>query len=151
MGYHTTFEGRFDVEPALTPEDQAFLLKLSNTRRMARNVGPEYGVEGEFYVDGEAAGDEDVDDPTVIDDDCPPRTQPSLWCHWAPAVGGTTIRWNGREKFYEYVAWIEYLVDTILQPRGYTLNGTVRFQGEDPDDTGVIELEDNLVRAWRFE
>ena len=87
----------------------------------------------------------------IIDDDRPPSTQPSLWCHWAPNADGTALHWNGREKFYEYVAWIEYLVDAFLQPRGYTLNGTVRLQGEDREDTGAIEIEDNLVAAWSFE
>ena len=36
-----------------------------------------------------------------------------------------TIEWNQREKFYGSFKWIEYIVERILEPRGYTLNGAV--------------------------
>ena len=134
MGYQTTFSGHFDIAPALTPEDREFLLKLSNSRRMARKVGPEFGMEGEFYVADEGIEERDFENPNIIDEDRPPSTQPSLWCHWAPNASGTALQWNGREKFYEYVAWIEYLVEAILEPRGFTLNGTCLLYTSDAAD-----------------
>ncbi len=38
--------------------------------------------------------------------------------------------WNGAEKFYNYVEWLQYLIDKILAPRGYTLNGECQWFGE---------------------
>lgn len=42
------------------------------------------------------------------------------------------------EKFYGFVQWLEYLLDEILQPVGYSLSGVVTWEGEDPSDTGTI-------------
>lgn len=53
MGYSTTFTGEFNLNKKLDKETHLFLTKLARTRRMKRNVGPEFGVEGEFYVEGE--------------------------------------------------------------------------------------------------
>jgi hypothetical protein len=52
MGYTTDFKGSFKLDKSLTGEDRVYLNKFSETRRMARNVNPKYGIEGEFYVDG---------------------------------------------------------------------------------------------------
>ncbi len=61
MGYTTDFEGSFNITPVLSQKDNEFLTKFSETRRMARNVGPEYGIEGEFYVDGTGWAGQDSD------------------------------------------------------------------------------------------
>jgi hypothetical protein len=53
--------------------------------------------------------------------------------------------WDGNEKFYHYAEWLEYLIGHFLAPWGYTLNGTVKWVGEDPADSGVIEVENNRV------
>lgn len=145
MGYTTDFSGSFKVTPTLSTQNHEFLTKLSQTRRMARKVDAKYGVEGEFYVEGEGYRGQD-DDDTVIDFNRPPRTQPSLWCQWIPTEDGTEIVWDEGEKFYEYVAWIEYLIRVILAPRGYKLNGTVYWYGEDRGDNGIIEINDNVVK-----
>jgi hypothetical protein len=145
MGYTTDFFGHFDVTPTLKEKDRDFLFKLSNTRRMARKVGPEYGVEGEFYVDG--GGDYGQNsDSTIIDYNQPPSTQPGLWCQWVPSEDGTKIEWDGGEKFYDYVEWIAYLIDKILSPRGYVLDGEVEWQGEDSVDFGKIVIKNNIIR-----
>jgi hypothetical protein len=39
----------------------------------------------------------------------------------------------------------QYLIGHFLAPWGYTLNGTVKWVGEDPADSGVIEVENNRV------
>lgn len=148
MGYTTDFEGRFKLNRKLKKKDQDFLTKFAETRRMARNVGPEFGVEGEFYVDGKGFAGQDSDE-TIVDYNRPPRTQPGLWCQWVPSEDGQFIQWDGSEKFYNYVEWLKYLIDKILAPRGYKLNGVVGWQGEDRGDIGKIEVVDNVVRTLR--
>lgn len=148
MGYTTDFDGSFTVTPTLTEDDRVFLEKFSRTRRMARNVGPEYGVDGEFYVFGKGWAGQDSDE-TIIDYNRPPRTQPGLWCQWVPTEDGNEIEWDGGEKFYDYVEWLEYLIEKILAPRGYTLNGTVFWQGEEDSDRGKIVATNNVVKTKR--
>jgi hypothetical protein len=148
MGYTTDFEGEFNITPALSNKDRVFLKKLSETRRMGRKgLGKEYGVEGEFFVDGSEGewGHGQGKDANIIDYNCPPKTQPGLWCQWAPNDTGTALEWNGAEKFYEYTAWLKYLIDNILKPRGYTVSGEVTWQGEDAGDFGVLIAKKNKV------
>ena len=144
MGYTTDFEGSFNITPVLSQKDNEFLTKFSETRRMARNVGPEYGIEGEFYVDGTGWAGQDSD-KNVINYNRPPSTQPGLWCQWIPTDDGSELVWDGGEKFYNYVEWLDYLIDKILAPRGYTLNGECQWFGEERDDVGVIIVKNNKV------
>ena len=119
MGYSTYFDGQFDLDKPLDDETYELLRKLNYTRRMARNIEG-YGVEGEFFVDGE---DEDEDTPfsghgqketeDIIDYNRPPSTQPGLWCQWVPTEDKLHIEWDGGEKFYEYIGWIEYIIEKI--------------------------------------
>jgi len=133
MGYTTDFEGGFNITPVLSQKDNEFLTKFSETRRMARSVGPEYGIEGEFYVDGDGDRDWSWSDPktNVINYNRPPITQPGLWCQWIPTDDGSE--------------WLQYLIDKILAPRGYTLNGECQWFGENRDDVGVIIVKNNKV------
>lgn len=146
MGYSTDFFGSFQVNKPLDMETLAFLQKFNETRRMARNVPKEYGVEGEFYVDGGGSFGQDRD-ATVIDGNRPPSTQPGLWCQWRPTDDGLSLEWDGNEKFYNYVEWLQYLVDKVFTPRGYTLSGEVEFQGEERGDTGKIVMDGNKVKV----
>jgi len=145
MGYTTDFWGEFVLDKPLTDKDYRFLIKLSQTRRMARNIEG-YGVEGEFYVDGEGDYGQANED-NIVNYNKPPSTQPSLWLHWTPGEDGKSIVWDGGKKFYEYLEWLKYLVKSILEPRGYVLNGKVHYQGEDPDDFGYIVTENNVVKV----
>jgi len=72
--------------------------------------------------------------------------QPGLWCQWVPNEAGTAIVWDEGEKFYEYTAWIEYLIAHFLGPWGYRLDGEVYWQGEENDDRGLIAIVDNEVK-----
>jgi hypothetical protein len=72
--------------------------------------------------------------------------QPGLWCQWVPNNDGTAIVWDEGEKFYEYVAWIEYIVEHFISRWGYVLNGEVNWTGEDSDDRGIIKITDNEVK-----
>lgn len=145
MGYTTEFSGVFLFDKKLDEDTHKFLEKLAYTRRMKRNVDENiYGVEGEFYVDGKGfAGQEHEDN--IVDYNNPPGEQPSLWLQWIPTEDGCGLMWDGGEKFYAYVPWLKYLIKKIFKPRGYVLNGDVKWRGEDFDDIGTICVKDNKV------
>jgi len=156
MGYTTDFTGRFDLDRELDSKTFNFLTKLAETRRMRRSLSelPEtgfekygfdnWGTEGEFFVDAEGFAGQDRDS-SVLDYNSPPTTQPGLWCQWLPTNDRKSIEWNGGEKFYHYKAWLEYIICNVLEPRGYILNGTVDWHGEDPSDSGQLKVKDNVL------
>lgn len=144
MGYTTDFTGKFKFNKKLDKDTYDLLVYLSTTRRMARNVDSKYGIEGEFYIGSTDDYGQGHDD-NIIDHNRPPKSQPSLWLQWTPSSSGKFLEWDGNEKFYNYVEWLEYLLEKILVPRGYILNGSVKFQGEDYEDCGTIDIENNVV------
>ncbi len=165
--------GKIDVGPGrgvsfwrmfgLTPEHAAYLKQFNSTRRMRRDpakarllsdplriaVGLPVGEEGEYFVGGEGYGGQDRD-ASILDYNWPPGTQPGLWCGWQPNEAGTAIVWDGGEKFYDYVEWLEYLIERFLEPWGYVLNGRMDWQGEEDDDRGVILVRENQVEPRRL-
>lgn len=70
---------------------------------------------------------------------------PGIWCQWI-INSNKKLEWNGAEKFYNYVEWMEYLIKNIFAPSGYKLYGRIRFQGERFLDIGIIYVKDNVVR-----
>ena len=147
MGYTTEFFGEFKLNKKLDDETYKLLKGLSTTRRMKRRVDPRFGVEGEFCIEPLPMDDKGrEDEATVIDYNVPPADQPGLWCDWAPTEDRKHIAWNGQEKFYYYVEWMEYLIKKILAPRGYIVSGKVDYQGENEDDHGSVEIKDNKVK-----
>jgi hypothetical protein len=95
---------------------------------------------------------------TRHEDDDDPASVVGLYCQWIPSDDGAIIEWDGGEKFYNYVEWIEYLVHNILDPKGpfwtepalsqrYVLSGEVTWQGEGWDDKGMIRIVDNDVKV----
>jgi hypothetical protein len=151
MGYTTEFQGEFKLNKKLDDTMKDFLTMFSETRRMKWDLGPEYGVEGEFYVghherfSGCYAGQVERNTPHLLEYNNPPYTQPSLWCQWIPSDCGSSIVWYGGEKFYHYYEWIVYIVDNFLAPNGYILNGEVYYQGEIYGDFGSIKIDNNHV------
>lgn len=146
MGYTTDFSGSFQLDKPLDADTKALLVGLSTTRRMKRQgLDAMYGVDGEFYFNPNSDSSGQERDASIVDYNTPPSTQPGLWCQWTPSEDGTEIVWDGGEKFYYYTEWITYLIDAILKPRGYVLNGEVEWQGEDPNDFGKIVVLDNTV------
>lgn len=71
--------------------------------------------------------------------------QPGLWCQWRPGDEGKEIVWDGGEKFYEYTEWALYLRDHFLVPWGYTLNGTIDWEGEESGDRGRLTFASNVL------
>ena len=160
MGYSTEFQGVFNLDKPLTKEHAEYLRAFNYTRRMKRDskklraiddpkrkaVGLLVGREGEFFVGSEADGNfGQSNDPSVVDHNYPPTTQPGLWCQWEPTEENDGIQWDGGEKFYEYTDWLKYIVKNFLKPWGYVLNGTVRWKGEEFDDIGKLVVKDNVV------
>jgi hypothetical protein len=73
-----------------------------------------------------------------------PCTQPGLWCQWDVLDDMRTLKWNEVEKFYDYTEWLEYIIRSILAPRGYTLNGSVIWT-DDYGSAGVISVLNNQI------
>ena len=145
MGYTTEFQGFLRFDKPLDDKTYHLLYGLATTRRMARNIEG-FGVEGEFYIDGSGYKGTDKED-NIINYSRPPATQPGLWCQWIPTQDRTRLKWDGEEKFYHFVEWLEYLIEKVIAPAGYSLNGEVTWEGEEEGDTGIIKVEDNQVIA----
>lgn len=149
MGYETTFYGDLEIFPALTPLDRDYLKNFHLTRHYKRDVSSDYGVEGEFYVEGP---DERKGSNWLIDEipgayNEPPSTQPSLWCGWYPSDDGARlICESGKTKCPK--EWLDWLIDKFFLPRGYIVEGTVSFQGEEYPDQGIIEVKDGEVNMY---
>ena len=148
MGYTTCFEGRFNIDKPLNDELYNFLIKFNETRRMARDLPEEYGIEGEFFVDGAGFCGQERES-NIIDYNEHPKTQPSLWCNWKPSEDKQGIEWDEGEKFYDYIEWLEYLIKNFLAPKEYILNGMVKWYGEGIDDFGIIEIKNNIVHTHK--
>jgi hypothetical protein len=164
MGYTTEFDGSFKLDKPLKAEHAQYLAAFNNTRRMKRNpvaaetlpdpvrkaVDLPLGPDAAYFVGGAGFAGQDPD-ASIVDYNLPPAGQPGLWCKWAPNKSGTAIEWDGAEKFYDYVEWLEYLVANFLKPWGYVLNGEVTWQGEESDDRGKIVAKANQIstRAGR--
>jgi hypothetical protein len=160
LGYTTDFGGKFKLDKPLSVAHLNYLKAFADMRHMKRRtrllemtadpkrlaVGLSLGVEGEFFVGSEARyGEDNTSD--VINHNEPPATQPGLWCQWVPTEDGTGIEWDGSEKFYEYIKWLEYLIENFLKPWGYKVNGLVEWFGEERSDTGEITVKDNVVTS----
>jgi len=160
MGYHTEFWGSLDITPNLEPEQVRYLQAFNHSRRMKRDpevlaakvlnadplVGGSFGIDGEFYVGGAEDGNMGQDrDDSILDYNEPPRTQPGLWCQWTVTDDGTTLEWDGGEKFYDYIEWLAYLIENFFVPWGRKLNGTIDWDGEESDDRGKIVVNDNHI------
>ena len=55
------------------------------------------------------------------------------------------MEWDGGEKFYNYVEWLEYLIQHFFDKWGVKLNGEITWEGEDSGDMGKIVVVDNVV------
>lgn len=165
MGYTTEFEGAFEFSTPVAPEHMTYLQTFSEVRHMKRDsakaeqlpdpvrvaAGLTIGQYGEYFVGGGGYAGQD-EDRSVLDGNWEPPSQPGLWCGWTvnEFYGDYLLEWNGREKFYSYVDWLEYIIRHFLVPWGYTINGEVRWRGEEFDDVGRITVKDNVVEAERM-
>lgn len=166
MGYTTDFDGQFDLNKPLASQHKAYLEAFASTRRMKRDAyitegrpdpvrlaaGLPVGLDGGYFVGegghaGQGEHNADYETIGILSYNYPPNGQPGLWNQWVPNDDGTAIQWDGGEKFYNYIEWIEYLIEHFLKPWGYVLNGEVEWFGEDSNDRGLICIEDNVVKT----
>jgi hypothetical protein len=68
------------------------------------------------------------------------------YCQWVLTKDRGGLRWDGNEKFYDYVEWLEAIIANVLKPAGIGLTGTVGYQGEEIGDSGVLIAEGDTVR-----
>lgn len=162
------YTGIFLFDKILDEQTIDLLNGLHNTDRVKRstkklasflNISIEdtinlYGEEGELYYNLH-----NDDKQTITDYNNPPGTQPS-----------TTLLWNynkeenGIECKQEYenwpinnyeIEWLQYIIDMILQPNNYFLNGKVHCEYCDyncsiDDNTGLnenvyITINNNII------
>jgi hypothetical protein len=111
MGYTTDFIGHIDIEPALNHDENEYLSAFSESRRYDRVDGP-YAVPGDPVAENQTGrGDIDIDRYNRA-----APGQPELWCQWEPCWTGCCLSDHGREKFYQPVRWLVYLIDHFLRP-----------------------------------
>ncbi len=153
MGYSTDFYGFWTITPALSLAQTDYLQKFARTRRVKRDtdaikterrlaaIGLDLGVDAEYFVDVED------EDQSIIDLNLPPGSQPSLYCQWRVNDRGDRLEHTGGEKFDGYVEWLDYLVEHFFSPWGVKIDGSVRYEGDVPIDTGIIEIIDNRIEV----
>jgi hypothetical protein len=139
------FKGKFGlplIKTNLLPASETSVTDLVDNGNgefvpVDRTAAEIYGVQGEFFI-----GDENT---AVIDHNRPPTTQPGLWCQWTLDEDGTSLQWDGGEKFYSYVEWLQYMITNFFSPWGIMLNGEVEWSGEESSDLGKIIVVNNVV------
>jgi len=85
----------------------------------------------------------------IIDWNMPAGSCPSLYCPWTPSKDGMEIIPDGSDKPYEYTKWLFFICRNFLEPKKHILNGIVKWQGEEPDDFGQIEIINNEIRIYQ--
>ena len=154
MGYTTDFEGSVKTNKPVDKKTFDLINNLANTRRMKRAGLPvKYGVDGEFYCVDDynwLESKDSVKEGILVDHNIPPCTQPGLWLQWVMKDDRQTIEWDGGEKFYAYVEWMKYIIDKILAPKGYVVNGTICWSGEEVCDNGKLIVKNNKVSMKGF-
>jgi hypothetical protein len=114
-----------------------------------------YGHDGEFFChdDGQFGQNQC---PSIVDYNTAPgqrgfmqgeveNGQPGLWCQWCITEDGQELMWDGGEKFYNYVAWLKYIIKKFFIPWGIKANGTLNWYGEEREDIGKIKVRDNEI------
>lgn len=166
MGYTTTFEGRFVLNSKAPAELDEYIQKFCAMRHVKRDVerlkksDPDYaekshpiihdpGREGQFYIPDHA--DWTISDSyNIKDNNTAPEGVPGLWCDWT-LKDGKYLFWNGSEKFYDYVSWLDYLINMFFKYYDIKLNGSVKWQGEDENDKGNIIVLNNVIRVYSLD
>ena len=125
---------------------------FANSKTNAHEI---YGHDGEYFAmeDGDSGQREDA---SIIDYNVAPgqrgfmqgevaNGQPGLWLGWRITDDGKFLEWDGGEKFYNYTAWLKYLIKKFFIPWGRKLNGTINWYGEDRDDVGKLKVKSNEI------
>lgn len=159
MGYTTWFTGGLEFDKPVSEELAKYIEEFSLVRHMKRDIekikeiypnwqeqcfNGNLGIDGEYFIGGSGVMGQ-ANDSSIVEYNRPASTQPGLWCQWI--IEDNQLVWDQGEKFYEYDAWLIYLIKNFIAPSGYKLNGEIQFQGEDEDDFGTICVIDNEVEV----
>ena len=79
------------------------------------------------------------------------KSIPQSWCQWTPTEDGLGLEWDGGEKFYCYTEWLHHIIRKYLTPWGITLSGSVKWQGEETGDVGMLVVANNEVVATQID
>lgn len=169
MGYSTEFFGKFETDRVMDESFINYINAFSARRHMKRDLeeikkiyphdwaqqcfNGDLGVEGAYFIGDKEDSkvfkytifNKDGEDSSVIDYNTQPKGQPGLWCQWIIGPDRKSLVWDNGEKFYNYTEWLEYLIQHFFAPCGYVLNGRVKWQGEDINDSGIIVVTNNNV------
>lgn len=75
---------------------------------------------------------------------------PSMWCDWRLTPDDQGIEWDKKEKFYEYMSWLEIIISEFLDAWGIRIQGNVAYWGErEFNDFGTIIVRDNCISLRR--
>ena len=150
MGYDTDFYGRIAIVPPLNQAERDYLRRFVPIHPEDRECGP-YALNGRR---GEGHSDPPNHNASV-------GSQPDSWCQWISSEDGSSLEWDGEEKFYEAERWMAYLIEHFLRPGAraqlvtdpqlaafsfdHVLNGEIGAIGEDPDDRLLLRVTANEV------
>lgn len=119
MGYTTDFKGEIHISPKLSEELENDLNTLYDSNSRNWNKHEEFS---RF-----------------------PRPSHEGYCQWE--LKNNSIVWDGGEKFYNYVEWLEYIIKYIesQEPNTYSYSGQLLWQGEEIGDIGKIYITENSI------
>lgn len=154
MGYNTEFYGSFCFDKPLTKEQILFIYNYSRTRHFIRPDVTPSKVMLDAGINDVGSGAcyyalDDVDNKyhnewtkykNHYND---PGLCPGLWCQWIVSDSGLRLEWDGMEKFYNYLEWLNFLIENFFSKWNYNLTGFIKYQGEDDDDFGFIRIKNN--------
>jgi len=158
MGYTTEFTGSLKTDNKISVEVKDYINLFSETRHMKRdetlvqkmvNTGvgrcwKNYiGTDGEYFLKEDGEFGQSRDD-SILNYNAPGGNCPGLWCQWI-IDENNELCWDGGEKFYSYIEWLQYLIDNFFEPEGIIWNGMIHWQGEDYSDKGTIKVINNKV------
>ncbi len=143
----------------MSDAQRQYLLAFGNSRRVARNakalrtvadplreaVGLPLGPEGCYFIGTATDARGESHHESIVDGNRPPNDQPGLWCQWVPDENGSSLQWDGHEKFHNFAEWLEYAIEHFFKPWGCVVNGRVEWQGGDEADRGVLVARNNTV------
>ncbi len=167
MGYTTTFEGKVKISPPLNKEEIKFLKFFCGVAHIKRKHSEAYyflqkrnfltEMISKIYIQFWSFWGYELESGAqkeIIDDGSPPDGQPSKWCQFMPTDDGHYIVWDGLEKFYYSLEWMQYLIDHFIgdDPKAkselpflqsHVLNGEMKAFGEDEEDRWILKVKNN--------
>jgi hypothetical protein len=68
--------------------------------------------------------------------------------HFKYDAGQSCFLWDGCSEFTECENWMRYLINYILAPKGYVLNGKITWHGPGhPLDAGYLRVVNNQIKC----